>query len=67
MLNDVPIRWCSKSQRSLMLSSRKAGYFSLSVAAKEMKFIWMLLKIMSLEVKLPITVTVDSVGAIFMS
>ena len=32
-----------------------------------MKFIWMLLKSMNLEVKLPITVRVDNVGAIFMS
>ena len=32
-----------------------------------MKFIWMLLNSTSLEVKLPITVRVDNVGAFFMS
>ena len=50
-----------------MLRSSEAEYVAISEASKEEKFIWMLLKIMSLEFKLPITVRLDNVGAIFMS
>ena len=67
ILNNAPISWSSKAQRSVTLSSSEAEYVALSEAAKEVKFIWMLLNIMSLEFKLPITVRVYNVGAIFMS
>ena len=50
-----------------MVSSSESEYFALSEAANEVKFILMLLKSTILEVKLPITVRVDNVGAIFMS
>ena len=49
------------------LISSEADYVTLSEAAKEVKLIFMLINITSLEVKLPITVRVDNVGAIFMS
>ena len=67
ILNDAPISWCSKAQRSVTLISSDDKYVALSASDKEVKFMWMLLNIMSLEVKLPITVRVDNVGAIFMS
>ena len=66
LLNDAPISWRSKAQRSVKLSSSESEYVALSEAAKELKFIWMLLKSIILEFKLPITVRVDNVGAIFM-
>ena len=67
ILNDAPIIWRYKAQRSVVLSSSESKYFLLSEAAKEVKFIWMLLKSMIFEVNMPITVIVDNVGAIFMS
>ena len=51
----------------MTLSSIEAYYVALSEAAKEVKFIWMLLKRMIIEFKLPITVRLDNVGAIFIS
>ena len=67
LLNDAPISWHSKAQRSVTLSSSEAEYIILLEAAKEVKLIFFLLKSIILEVKLPITVRVDNVGAIFMS
>ena len=66
-MNDAPISWRSKAQRIVTLISSEAEYVALSEAAKEVKFIWMLVKIMSLEVKLPINVIVDNMGSICMS
>ena len=63
----VPVLWRSKGQRSVTLSSSEAEYVALSEAAKEIKFIYQLLKCFGVEVKLPIIVRVDNVGAIFMS
>ena len=51
----------------MTLNSSEAEYVALSEASKKVKFIWMLLNSMSLEVKLTITVRVDNVGEIFMS
>ena len=50
----------------MTLSSIESEYFLLSEEAKEVEFIWMLLKSMILEVNMPITVIVNNVGAIFM-
>ena len=63
----VPVMWRSKAQRSVTLSSSEAEYISLSEAAKDIKFVYQLLKAMGLNVKTPIVVRVDNVGAIFMS
>ena len=63
----VPIIWKSKSQRSVTLSSSEAAYVALSEAAKDIKFVYQLLRSIGIEVTLPITVRVDNVGAIFMS
>ena len=66
-LNDTTISWRYKAQSSTALNSSESEYVVLLEAAKEVKLIWMLLKSTSLEVKLPITVRVDNMGAIFMS
>ena len=67
ILNDAPISWCSRAQRSVELILSEAEYVVLSEASKKVKFIWTLLKSTCLEVKLQITVIVDNAGAIFMS
>ncbi len=54
-------------QRSVTLSSSKAEWVALSEAVKEIMFVLQLLESMKIKVKLPITVQVDNVGAIFMS
>ena len=64
---NVPILWRSKSQKALALSSSEAEYYALSEAAKDVKFVHMLLTSMNLKVNLPIVVKVDNVGAIFMT
>jgi len=66
-LMGVPILWKSKGQRSVALSSSEAEYVALSEAAKEIKFVYMILKSMGIKVKTPIRVRVDNMGAIYMS
>src|SRR5210317_1055697 len=63
----VPVSWCSRSQRSVTLSSSEAEYIALSETAKEIVFLYQLVIEMGLEVKLPITVRVDNIGAMFMA
>jgi hypothetical protein len=64
---NVPVCWRSKSQRGVTLSSNKAEYFAISEAAKEIKFIYYLLREIGIKVNLPITVKTDNVGAMFMA
>jgi hypothetical protein len=66
-LLSVPICWQSKSQRSVSLSSSEAEFISLSEGAIETKFIVQVLITMGIDVKLPVIVHVDNVGAIFMA
>jgi hypothetical protein len=63
----VAIMWRSKAQQSFTLSSAEAEFCSLSDAAKEIKFAYQILLSMGIEVKLPIIVRVDNIGAIFMT
>ena len=63
----APICWRSKGQKGVTLSSREAEYVAMSEAVKEIRFIFYLLKGMGVEVKLPIIVRCDNVGAIFMA
>ena len=63
----VPILWRSRAQKALALSSAEAEYYAMSEAAKEIRVIVQLLESMSVEVKKPIVVYVDNIGAIFMS
>ena len=63
----VPICWRSKGQRGTTLSSSESEYVVLSEAAKEIKFVYYILRSLSIEVKMPIVVRVDNIGAIFMA
>ena len=66
-LQNVPVCWKSKGQKSVALSSSEAELIALSEAAKEVKFIYQVMISMELKVKLPIICRVDNVGAIFMA
>ena len=66
-LLSAPIMWRSKAQKSVSTSSAESEYKALSEAAKEIKFIYQLLRGMGIVVMTPITVRVDNVGAIFMA
>jgi hypothetical protein len=66
-LLNVPIRWRSKSQKGVTLSSTDAEYVTISEAIKELKFIYHLLSDLHIKVNLPIVVKTDNIGAIFMS
>ena len=63
----IPIAWRSKGMKSVVLSTTEAEYMALSEVVKELKFIVQLLQTMNIEVKVPITVYVDNVGAIWLS
>ena len=47
------------------MSSSEAEFVALSEAAKEVKFVYQVLRSMGIEVQLPIVVRVDNIGAIF--
>jgi hypothetical protein len=66
-LMNVPVCWRSKSQKGVTLSSTEAEYVAMSEAVKEVKFIYYLLCDIGIEVKLPIIVKTDNVGAMFMA
>jgi hypothetical protein len=59
----VPIFLKSKAQKGVTLSSSEAEYVGMSEAVKETRFILYLLRHMFIEVKLPIMVRCDNVGA----
>ncbi len=63
----VPICWRSKSQKTVSLSSTEAEWIALSEAAKDVRFVVQLVESMGIEVKRPVKIRVDNVGAIFMS
>ena len=66
-LNGAPISWKSKGMKSTALSSSEAEFISLSETAKEVSFVYQVMKSMGIELKLPIVIRVDNIGAIFMS
>ena len=53
--------------KSVVLSTTEAEYMALSEVVKELKFIVQFLQRMNIEVKLPITVYENNVGAIWLS
>jgi hypothetical protein len=61
----VPIPWKSMSQKSVTLSSSEAEYFAMSKVVKDVRFIVMVLESLSTKVETPITVKVDTIGAIW--
>ena len=66
-LLNVPILWKSQSQKCLSLSSSEAEFHALSEAAKDIKFVHMLMESMGFEVQLPIVAKVDNIGALFVT
>jgi hypothetical protein len=66
-LLDLPICWRSKAQSRVKLSSAEAEYIAIFEAAKEIKFIYYLLKDLHAQVNFPIIVKTYNVGTIFMS
>jgi hypothetical protein len=56
-----------KKQKRVSLTSSKADYIAILEAAKDICFNYFLLKVMGVDVKLPIVVRSDNVGAIFMA
>ena len=65
-LNEVPISWKSKGQKTVTMSSSEAEFVAMSEASKEIKFVYQVLESMEITVDLPIIVRVDNIGAIFM-
>ena len=63
----VPIMWRSRAQRRVTLSSGESEYISLSEAAKEIKFVVMILESMDIKVQFPIVVMIDNIAAIYMA
>jgi hypothetical protein len=63
----APIAWKSKASKSVTLSSTEAEYVALSEITKEIMFVKQVLETMNIKIKLPITVRVDNVGAIYLS
>jgi hypothetical protein len=63
----APICWRSKGQKGETLSSSKSEYIAISEVVKDIRFIYFLLKGMGVDVKLPIVVRCDNVGAIFIA
>jgi hypothetical protein len=62
-----PLMWKSRQQNVISLSSSEAELYALVDAAKEVKFIYNVLLTMGIQVKLPIVIRVDNMGAIFMA
>jgi hypothetical protein len=58
------IRWRSKGQKGVTLSSSEAEYVAMSEAFKEISFIYFLLKGMGIDFKLLTVVRCDNFGAI---
>jgi hypothetical protein len=66
-VNDSPIVWKSKGQERVAYSSTEAEYIAMSNACKELIFLIQLLQQMNMKVKLPATLHVDNIGAIYLS
>jgi hypothetical protein len=58
-LLNIPICWCSKSQKGMTLSSTEAEYVAISEAVKDLKFIYHLLSDLHIKVNLPIVVKTE--------
>ena len=63
----VPIVWRSKQQTTVALSSSEAKFIAISDAVKEILFVLQILSSVGIEVKKPVLVHLDNMGAIFMS
>ena len=66
-VNDCPIAWRSKGQKSVTLSSTESEYIATSEAAMEIIYIARMLEFLQVEVEYPIIVNVDNIGAIYLA
>jgi hypothetical protein len=66
-LLDVPVCWCSKSQKGVTFSNTEAEYVAISEAVKEFKFIYYFLCDFHIKINLPIIIKTDNIGAVFMA
>jgi hypothetical protein len=66
-LQGAPIMWRSQTQKTVSLSRSEAEYYELLEAAKEIKFVVQVLEPIGLDLKKPIVVHIDNVGAIFIA
>jgi hypothetical protein len=66
-LQNAPVCWRSKAQKGVTLSSSETEYIEISVAVKEIKFLYFLLRDFGIEMTLPVVVKTDNIGALFMS
>ena len=66
-VNGVLISWRSKLQKVVSLSSAEAEFYACAEAVKEIPFIVQILQFIGIQVKTPVEVLVDNVGAIYMS
>ena len=63
----APIAWRSKGQKSVSLSSTEAEYMAISEVAMEILYIVGILKFIGVDLKYPIEVNVDNIGAVYLS
>ena len=66
-LNNFPIPWKSRGQKTVALSSTEAEYIALSEVSTEIIFISEVLKFMEVSIRYPIEINVDNVGAIYLA
>lgn len=66
-VNNNPISWRSRGQKSVTLSSSEAEYVALSEVCCEVLFVTYILKFLSIKIVYPIDIMVDNVGAIFLA
>jgi hypothetical protein len=64
-LSETVILRKSKLQKPLALSSSEAEYYSMCEAAKDVKFVAMILEVIGIEIELPMIMYCNNVGAIF--
>lgn len=63
----APIAWKSKAMRSVTLLSTEAEYVAISEITKEIIFAKQVIETANIDIKLPIEIQVDNVGAIYLT
>ena len=66
-LNGCLISWKSRGQKTVTLSSSEAEYVAVSEVCTEILFIKTITDFLGLEIKLPITIFCDNIGAIYIA
>ena len=65
--NGALVAWKSRGQKSVTLSSTEAEYVALSELVTEVLFVKMIIESMGMDVKIPIKLRADNIGAIFLA